>query len=76
MLLDLTYSSPSENSLFPGHVCQKRSVALCNITAAEVVITIKANSKLIKRLENIGEECGKNREKLEPKHIAGGSIKL
>ena len=33
---DPTYSSPSENSLFPGQICQKQSTTLFNITAAEV----------------------------------------
>ena len=35
-------------AFFPGHVCQNQSAALFKITAAEVVVRVKANSKLIK----------------------------
>ena len=56
-------------AFFPGHVCQNQSAALFKITAAEVVVRVKANSKLIKKLKRLGGKCGKNVEKLEPKYI-------
>ena len=62
-------------AFFPGHVCQNQSAALFKITAAEVVVRVKANSKLIKNLKGWGEmwqECREIRTKI---YIAGGSIK-